>query len=90
MGGWNRPRCLRRAPTSRRRASPALCIGGAGYDAVVSTLPDMDGAAPVALALRGVRLRPGLVVSAGDTARLACAVRFGCLEVLSAEVLSSE
>ena len=63
-----------------------------GYDAEsVSTRPDLDGGGPLShWRCAACVLRPGLSVSAGDTARLACAVRFGCLEVLSAEVLSSE
>ena len=60
------------------------------YDAEsVSTRPDLDGGGPLShWRCAACVLRPGLSVSAGDTARLACAVRFGCLEVLSAEVLS--
>ena len=63
-----------------------------GYDEEsVSTRPDLDGGGPLShWRCAACVLRPGLSVSAGDTARLACAVRFGCLEVLSAEVLSSE
>ena len=63
-----------------------------GYDAEsISTRPDLDGGGPLShWRCAACVLRPGLSVSAGDSARLACAVRFGCLEVLSAEVLSSE
>ena len=63
-----------------------------GYDEEsVSTRPDLDQGGPLShWRCAACVLRPGLSVSAGDTARLACAVRFGCLEVLSAEVLSSE
>ena len=62
-----------------------------GYDEEsVSTRPDLDVGGPLShWRCAACVLRPGLSVSAGDTARLACAVRFGCLEVLSAEVLSS-
>ena len=63
-----------------------------GYDAEsLSTRPDLDQGGPLShWRCAACVLRPGLSVSAGDTARLACAVRFGCLEVLSAEVLSCE
>ena len=62
-----------------------------GYDEEsISTRPDLDQGAPLShWRCAACVLRPGLAVSAGDSARLACAVRFGCLEVLSAEVLSS-
>ncbi|CAH0366385.1 unnamed protein product [Pelagomonas calceolata] len=63
-----------------------------GYDAEsLSTRPDLDGGGPLShWRCAACVLRPGLSVSDGDTVRIACAVRFGCLEVLSAEVLSSE
>ena len=61
------------------------------HEEAISTRPDLDQGGPLAhWRCAACVLRPGLSVSAGDTARLACAVRFGCLEVLSAEVLSSE
>ena len=63
-----------------------------GYDEEsLSTRPDLDGGGPLShWRCAACVLRPGLAVSAGDAARLVCAVRFGCLEVLSAEVLGCE
>ena len=60
------------------------------YDGeVVSTRPDMDGGGPLGhWRCAACVLLPCLSVSAGDGVRLACAVRFGCLEVVRAEVVS--